>query len=88
MELLPLAVLVLGYVPSETGGAAVLWLLPLLLKCGRQDILTIGMLLITAVSTLKVFSTSAGATVKSHDLPEIRERCVKRYPITVRVFEF
>jgi len=32
--------------------------------------------------------TSAGATEKSHDLPEIRDRCVKRDPITVRVFEF
>lgn len=32
--------------------------------------------------------TSAGATEKSDDLPEIRERCVKRDPIIVRVFEF
>jgi len=45
----PVAVVVLGYVLSETGGTAVV-----LLKCGGQDILTVGML-VTAVSALKVF---------------------------------
>lgn len=54
MKVVPLAVVILDYVQSETGGTAVLLLLPLLLKCGGQDILTIRML-ITAVSTLKVF---------------------------------
>jgi hypothetical protein len=45
-------VVVLDYVQSETGGTAVL--LPLLLKCVDQDVLTIGML-VTVVSTLKTF---------------------------------